>query len=72
MKAILVEHDELVWADAPEPELGPGQVRIDNHATAVNRADLAQTSRWLSAASRREPHPGLGMCRRSFCDRRGR
>ena len=42
MKAILVEHDELVWADAPEPELGPGQVRIDNHATAVNRADLAQ------------------------------
>ena len=42
MKAILVEGDELVWGDAPVPELGVGQVAIENHATAVNRADLSQ------------------------------
>lgn len=42
MKAILVRDDELVWDDAPEPGLGVGEVRIDNRATAVNRADLAQ------------------------------
>ena len=42
MKAILVEGDELTWGDAPEPGLGPGEVKIDNRATAVNRADLAQ------------------------------
>ena len=42
MRAILVEGGELVWGEAEEPALGPGQVRIDNHATAVNRADLAQ------------------------------
>lgn len=42
MKAILVEGDELIWSDAPEPSLGVGEVRIDNRATAVNRADLAQ------------------------------
>ena len=42
MKAILVEGDELTWGDAPEPALGPGEVKIDNRATAVNRADLAQ------------------------------
>jgi len=42
MKAILVQDNELVWGDAPEPALGPGQVRIDVRASAVNRADLTQ------------------------------
>ncbi len=42
MQAILVKGDELVWGDAPEPALGAGEVKIDNRATAVNRADLAQ------------------------------
>lgn len=42
MKAILVEGDELIWGDAPEPSLGAGEVKIDNRATAINRADLAQ------------------------------
>ncbi len=32
----------MVWGEAEEPALGPGQVRIENHATAINRADLAQ------------------------------
>ena len=42
MKAILVEGDELIWGDATEPSVGVGEVKIDNRATAVNRADLAQ------------------------------
>lgn len=42
MKAILVTGADLVWRDAEEPALGAGQVRIENHASAVNRADLAQ------------------------------
>ncbi len=42
MKAIRVVGDDLVWSDADEPTLGAGEVRIENHATAVNRADLAQ------------------------------
>jgi len=42
MKAILVADGELALGDAEAPELGPGQVQIENHASAVNRADLAQ------------------------------
>lgn len=46
MRAIQVEGkgDEarLVLGDAPEPSLGPDQVRIQVVATAVNRADLMQ------------------------------
>lgn len=46
MKAILVESQDpersLTWRDVPDPEPGPGQVVVDIHATAVNRADLLQ------------------------------
>ena len=42
MRAILVEDGELRWGEAEDPTLGPGLVLIENHATAVNRADLAQ------------------------------
>ena len=42
MKAILVDGDDLVWESAATPLLGTGQVAIENYATAVNRADLAQ------------------------------
>ncbi|MFW6092491.1 MAG: NAD(P)H-quinone oxidoreductase [Pseudomonadota bacterium] len=42
MKAIQIRDDALVWADAAEPELGPGMVRIAVAATSVNRADLVQ------------------------------
>lgn len=42
MKAIHIDDNHLIWADAIEPDLGPGQVRIRVEATAVNRADLAQ------------------------------
>ena len=42
MKAIRISGDNLVWQEAEDPPLGPGEVRIENHATAVNRADLSQ------------------------------
>ena len=42
MKAIVVDGDSLAWADAEIGEPGPGEVRIANRASAVNRADLAQ------------------------------
>jgi len=44
MRAIRVEGPEqaLVLGDAPRPEPAAGQVLIEVHATAVNRADLLQ------------------------------
>ena len=42
MKAIQICDGDLVWQETEEPPLGPGEVRIDNHATAINRADLSQ------------------------------
>lgn len=42
MKAIQILNGDLVWQESEKPSLGPGEVRIENHATAVNRADLSQ------------------------------
>lgn len=42
MKAVQIRNGDLVWQETEEPALGPGEVRIENHATAVNRADLSQ------------------------------
>jgi len=43
VKAIVVkEGGPLAWEDVPAPEPGPGEVLIEVHAAALNRADLAQ------------------------------
>ena len=46
MKAIHVETESegrpLVWAEADDPIPGPDDVLVENHATSINRADLAQ------------------------------
>ncbi len=42
MKAIKHDGGKLQWADAPEPEVGIGDVKIEVAASAVNRADLMQ------------------------------
>ena len=42
MKAIEEKDGNLVWTEVPAPQLGPDEVRIGVHATAVNRADLVQ------------------------------
>lgn len=34
--------DVLAWQDAPEPEMGPSDVRVRVHAAGLNRADLLQ------------------------------
>ncbi len=52
MKAIVVQDGKLIWTEVAEPECGPGQVKIQVHATAVNRADL------LQAAGGYPPPPG--------------
>lgn len=46
MRAVLMigrgEPDVLVTADAPRPEVGPGQLLVEVAASGVNRADLLQ------------------------------
>lgn len=42
----------LVWAETPDPLIGPEEVLVDVHATALNRADLMQ------AAGNYPPPPG--------------
>lgn len=44
MKAIQIDNGKLILGEAPEPEIGVGQVKIAVHASAVNRADLAQVA----------------------------
>ncbi len=46
MKAIVVDTEtperDLLWRDVADPVAGDGQVLVDIHASAVNRADLLQ------------------------------
>jgi putative PIG3 family NAD(P)H quinone oxidoreductase len=42
MKAIVIDGERLRWSDVPDVAAGAGEVLIRVHATAVNRADLAQ------------------------------
>ncbi len=44
MKAIVVDGEQLRWDEVETPAVGVGEVRIEVHATAANRADLAQRS----------------------------
>jgi putative PIG3 family NAD(P)H quinone oxidoreductase len=51
--------DVLRWAEVPDPQPGPGEVLIDVHATAVNRADILQRQGLYPAPKGRPPYPGL-------------
>ena len=43
MKAIVIKSDKhLKWKDVPNPTLADGEVLVEIHAAAVNRADLMQ------------------------------
>jgi putative PIG3 family NAD(P)H quinone oxidoreductase len=46
MKAIIVQTDQenhpLAWQDVPAPAMGAGEVLVEVHAAALNRADLMQ------------------------------
>ena len=43
MHAVLVNEDQsLAWSEVPAPTAKPGEILIDIHTTALNRADLMQ------------------------------
>ncbi len=42
MKAIAVDNNTLQWRDTGDPVAAAGEILIRNHASAINRADLAQ------------------------------
>ena len=51
--------DVLRWTEVPDPEPGPGEVLIDVHASAVNRADLLQRQGFYPPPPGAPPYPGL-------------
>ncbi|MFT5368226.1 MAG: putative PIG3 family NAD(P)H quinone oxidoreductase [Candidatus Latescibacterota bacterium] len=65
MKAVCVDHAKegfpLSWADVPDAECKSGEVLVDIHATAVNRADLLQRAGNYPVPSGAPPYMGLEM-----------
>jgi len=65
MKAIVVDEcrpgHPLHWREAPDPTCGPGEVLVDVHATAVNRADLLQRVGQYPPPPGAPPYLGLEM-----------
>jgi tumor protein p53-inducible protein 3 len=61
MKAICVEPEtrEISWADVADPVPQPGEVILDVHATAVNRADLLQRAGNYPPPEGASPYMGL-------------
>lgn len=59
MKAIEVREGELFWSDHAVPQVGPGEVLIRVHATAVNRADLMQRMGFYPPPAGASPILGL-------------
>ncbi|MCH2210185.1 MAG: NAD(P)H-quinone oxidoreductase [Fuerstiella sp.] len=59
MRAIWVEDDALVWRETPTPVVRAGEVLIDIHASAVNRADLMQRRGHYPPPPGASPIPGL-------------
>lgn len=50
---------EMVWAQVPEPILGPGMALIEIAASAVNRADLLQVAGHYPSPPGVSSYPGL-------------
>jgi putative PIG3 family NAD(P)H quinone oxidoreductase len=51
--------DVLAWTKVPDPTVGHGEVLIDIHASAVNRADLMQRAGRYPPPEGAPPYPGL-------------
>jgi putative PIG3 family NAD(P)H quinone oxidoreductase len=49
----------LSWSEVPDPSPGPGEVLVDVHASAVNRADLLQRAGHYPPPPGAPPYPGL-------------
>ncbi len=50
---------EMVWAEVPEPQPGPGEVLVEIKASAVNRADLLQVAGLYPPPAGAPVYPGL-------------
>lgn len=63
MHAITIEQpggpETLVWAEAPDPVAGDGEVVVEVAASAVNRADVLQRQGFYNPPPGASPHPGL-------------
>ncbi|WP_327253895.1 NAD(P)H-quinone oxidoreductase [Streptomyces sp. NBC_01244] len=63
MYAITIEQpggpESLVWAEAPDPVAGDGEVIVEVAASAVNRADVLQRQGFYNPPPGASPHPGL-------------
>lgn len=63
MYAITIEKpggpEALVWAEAPDPVAGDGEVIVEVAASAVNRADVLQRQGFYNPPPGASPHPGL-------------
>ncbi|MFE9562545.1 NAD(P)H-quinone oxidoreductase [Streptomyces sp. NPDC006487] len=63
MYAITIEEpggpESLVWAEAPDPVAGDGEVIVEVAASAVNRADVLQRQGFYNPPPGASPHPGL-------------
>ncbi|MFJ7267042.1 NAD(P)H-quinone oxidoreductase [Streptomyces sp. NPDC099050] len=63
MHAITIEKpggpESLVWAEAPDPVAGDGEVLVEVTASAVNRADVLQRQGFYNPPPGASPHPGL-------------
>ncbi|MFZ3498981.1 NAD(P)H-quinone oxidoreductase [Streptomyces sp. 5.8] len=63
MYAITIEEpggpEALVWAEAPDPVAGDGEVVVEVAASAVNRADVLQRQGFYNPPPGTSPHPGL-------------
>lgn len=51
--------EALVWAEAPDPVPGEGEVLVEVAASAVNRADLLQRQGFYNPPPGASPYPGL-------------
>lgn len=49
----------LTWTEVPDPVPGPGEVLVQVHASAVNRADLLQRAGHHPPPAGAPPYPGL-------------
>ncbi|MFD6885806.1 NAD(P)H-quinone oxidoreductase [Streptomyces sp. NPDC059957] len=63
MYAITIEEpggpEALVWAEAPDPVAGDGEVVVEVAASSVNRADVLQRQGFYNPPPGASPHPGL-------------
>jgi putative PIG3 family NAD(P)H quinone oxidoreductase len=59
MQAIVIEDEQLVHREVPDPVAGPGEVVVDVTAAGVNRADVAQRQGLYPPTAGASAYPGL-------------